>query len=527
MTASPSPFEQLTVELINQARLNPSGEYERWVTNAPQRVQDAIDFFNVDLTILKEQFDALVPVAPVAWNEALGVSSAAYSQLMLDTDTQSHGLDGLGIGARLAASGYANWSGASENIFAFAEFAEHAHAGFFIDWGFTATGIQQPPGHRNTIMNPNRVEVGVGMVEGTGDGSGPGANPVGPMLVTHHFGNRFDYQAQITGVIFNDQNGDRFYTMGEGVAGATVSSGGVTSNAYASGGYNLQLPGGTHTVNFSSTLGNAAIEVTLGTQNIKVDMFGQGAFRSSVTAKLDTGGRELQLIGEQNIDGTGNAQANTLIGNIGNNILDGGAGTNILIGGPGNDTYLVRSSFDIVDEGFYFPDLAGSATDFDTIISHADFWWDLTSAGQRLIISEDIAGTFAISAMISGAFDAEIIGNSGNNIIFTSGGDNVVRPGGGIDSIALGTTPGFLGIDTIVLEKAAAGTMSWAVLYDFMPGTDKVDLSALGYSSFAEISPFGFEDGAGNSYFVLDDSTSILFFVGQELAALTGGDFIV
>nr|WP_232458924.1 calcium-binding protein [Burkholderia ubonensis] len=41
----------------------------------------------------------------------------------------------------------------------------------------------------------------------------------------------------------------------------------------------------------------------------------------------------------EDIDGTGNALDNTIVGNRGNNVLDGGAGNDILVGGLGNDTY--------------------------------------------------------------------------------------------------------------------------------------------------------------------------------------------
>ncbi|WP_240462055.1 calcium-binding protein [Burkholderia sp. Nafp2/4-1b] len=41
----------------------------------------------------------------------------------------------------------------------------------------------------------------------------------------------------------------------------------------------------------------------------------------------------------EDIDGTGNALDNTIIGNRGNNVLDGGGGNDILVGGLGNDTY--------------------------------------------------------------------------------------------------------------------------------------------------------------------------------------------
>ena len=46
---------------------------------------------------------------------------------------------------------------------------------------------------------------------------------------------------------------------------------------------------------------------------------------------------------EENINGTGNALDNTLVGNRGNNMLTGGKGNDTLIGGAGNDTYVFGS----------------------------------------------------------------------------------------------------------------------------------------------------------------------------------------
>jgi uncharacterized protein YkwD len=311
--STPTAFEQYTVELINQARLNPHGEYSRLVTNAPANVQSALNFFSVDLSLLATQFAALTPVAPVAWNAALGDSSQTHTNLMLADDEQSHNLPGEpDLGGRFTAAGYTGFSTGGENIYAFASDAFFAHAGFFIDWGTGTGGIQNPPGHRNSIMNAAFTEVGVGHVAGTGDGSGPGS-PVGPNLVTHHFGNRFAYTSQVTGVVFNDSNGDAFYGMTEGVAGASISSGGTTTTGFSTGGYNLDLGAGVHELTFSSSLGTASLIVALGTENIKVDMYDPGSFRSSVSATLGSVGVALQLLGEQAIDATGNAQDNRLL----------------------------------------------------------------------------------------------------------------------------------------------------------------------------------------------------------------------
>ena len=49
----------------------------------------------------------------------------------------------------------------------------------------------------------------------------------------------------------------------------------------------------------------------------------------------------LTLLGIANINATGNAWSNVLIGNDGDNILDGGPGADTLQGGLGNDTYVL------------------------------------------------------------------------------------------------------------------------------------------------------------------------------------------
>jgi Ca2+-binding RTX toxin-like protein len=52
----------------------------------------------------------------------------------------------------------------------------------------------------------------------------------------------------------------------------------------------------------------------------------------------------LQLTGSADIDGTGNAQANTLTGNSGANVLTGGGGVDSLLGAGGNDTLVLADA---------------------------------------------------------------------------------------------------------------------------------------------------------------------------------------
>ncbi|MGY1893589.1 calcium-binding protein, partial [Pseudomonas sp. SDT291_1_S447] len=71
---------------------------------------------------------------------------------------------------------------------------------------------------------------------------------------------------------------------------------------------------------------------------------------STLSYTLGANLENLSLLGNANINATGNERNNSLNGNAGNNILDGGAGADTLIGGTGNDTYIVDNYGDVVIE---------------------------------------------------------------------------------------------------------------------------------------------------------------------------------
>jgi len=158
----PTDIEQLMLELVNDARLNPMGNAARYLsgyaplTSPDSLIQQAITQFGVNGAALKTAYQALIATHPLAWNDSLGSAAQDHSQAQISAQEQSHQVTGeLGLGARLTAAGYTGWTAAGENVYAYGHSALHAHAGFMIDWGTGANGMQDPSKHRLSIMNSN------------------------------------------------------------------------------------------------------------------------------------------------------------------------------------------------------------------------------------------------------------------------------------------------------------------------------------------------------------------------------------
>ncbi|MEE4348913.1 MAG: Ig-like domain-containing protein [Pacificimonas sp.] len=292
MGFQPTAFEQLQLELINRFRLDPAGEYDRLVINGQgttAEVQAAIAFFGVDIAVLESQLSTLTPVAPFAWNTALADAADFHSGIMIQQDIQTHQAPGEPSAAeRILDAGYNNARALGENVYAFTDDPLQGHAGFIIDWGFddvddpkgdfraTGDGIQDPPGHRITLINSTLTEIGIGAIAETDP-----STQVGPWVVTQNFGLRSDYQAQIVGVIAADDDEDGFYDLGEGLGGVTVTltdqdSGAVFSTmSWESGGYQAVVPAGTYAVAIAGP--GVAVPTqsiaTIGDANVKVDFY--------------------------------------------------------------------------------------------------------------------------------------------------------------------------------------------------------------------------------------------------------------
>lgn len=164
---------------------------------------------------------------------------------------------------------------------------------------------------------------------------------------------------------------------------------------------------------------------------------------ASISYRLGANLEDLSLTGRSDINGTGNDLDNRMFGNRGQNVLSGEDGNDwlngvanldgsgdTLIGGNGNDTYIINSKYDVVDEG----DSNGT----DQVFAAIDF-----SLKNSSTVKGDIENLYLLgNAAIKGTgndLNNDIRGNFGDNILDGQGGDDILRGGDGNDTLYGGT----------------------------------------------------------------------------------------
>ncbi len=272
----------------------------------------------------------------------------------------------------------------------------------------------------------------------------------------------------------------------------SVDGGAGNDLLYGNAGHDT-LVGGTGNDTYYVEAGDTVVETsTLDSE--------QDIVRSSDSFTLTPNIEVLVLDGDAAVDGTGNAQANTLLGNnganrlsglvgndtlrgsggadrlaggAGNDALDGGLGADTLTGGTGNDSYIVDSAGDVVVE------TTTLVTEIDSVATTVSR--TLEAQVEVLFLS----GTAAINGT-GNALDNRLYGNEAANTLSGLDGQDLLMGQGGNDSLVGGA-----GNDSL----------------DGGAGTDRLD-GGSGADTMA--------GGAGNDRFVVDHA-------GDTVSEAAGG----
>lgn len=256
-------------------------------------------------------------------------------------------------------------------------------------------------------------------------------------------------------------NGDAGNDTLNGLAGHDALNGGFGDDRLFGGAGNDVLNGGEGNDALYGGAGNdiylidgGEIVSEIRSLDSSVDSGGMDEVRSLIHYSLGAYLEKLTLLGEANLNGTGNSLANTITGNSGHNILKGEAGNDLLkgeagddrlYGGTGNDTLWGGEGNDILkgeegadtlwggsgDDVYYVDDVrdrvseAVSGTDSndaggeDTVFSTTSFVLNDQLEHLHMLGEAHINGT----------------GNAGANAITGNSGDNIINGKGGIDDL--------------------------------------------------------------------------------------------
>jgi uncharacterized protein YkwD len=282
--SAPTPDQQYTLWLLNQARQDPAEAANLVTQNIDPATQDTIAHFNQTMgTDTAAQAVARVssatPTQPLAWNDTLASAATFQSQDQINSGVESHNSSIGNLSSRLSPThfNYANSVNIAEDAYAYADSPMNAMQAFLIDWGV------QDRGHSRNILQPNTAsnmqfsDVGVGIVSSNQNG-------MGPEVITVDFGRQSSSQPQVLGVVYNDPTNSHVFTPGSGVGGVTINATNVatgqtsSTQTWAAGGYQMVLAAGTYQIQAiqnGQTIGSQ--QVTISNQNVETDFTINGA----------------------------------------------------------------------------------------------------------------------------------------------------------------------------------------------------------------------------------------------------------
>jgi uncharacterized protein YkwD len=314
---NPTPEQQYMLELINRARADGGAEAARlqgWTDNGSPVFSGGLQ--EGPPSINGQGFTIANSAQPLSWNPLLLNCAQSRAEFLNDNDqffsgTNPHTFGNTTPEQRINAAGYPmnlsqeyNGPTTSGGFFPGPEnVAENVSIGSgpFTGAKLIATVLQQHNdlftdttvagrGHRMSMMLTYWREIGIGISAGSDNGQN---NTWDSLYTVQNFGRLANSTPFITGVVYQDTNGNGFYDPGEGIGGIRVDVPG--SNFFAitssSGGYSVPVPGnGNFTATFSGgAIGNTQRSVTVSNGlNAKLDLVAPVSAAPTLLANVST-----------------------------------------------------------------------------------------------------------------------------------------------------------------------------------------------------------------------------------------------
>jgi serralysin len=323
--------------------------------------------YEVQMLALINAERAAQGIAPLRLNAKLNDAAETHSQWMLEEDVFSHdGAAGSDPGDRMRDAGY-QFSGSwtwGENI---SWRSTGGAAGISDEVVAMHNSLMNSPGHRANILNPNFVEIGIGIEVGT-MGSWPAA------IVTQNFarssadnggsGSIGFAVSEAADLVDGTVNGDLINALGghdriNGLGGDDTLQGGSGNDTLAGGEGDDQLQGA------------GGIDLLYGNTGQDILFGGKGNDR------LFGGGDNDILSGQAGNDTlAGDGGNDTLSGSGGRDSLDGGSGADELAGGAGADTLVGGADADsfVFRPGDGADRILDFANNLDTLVFAGGHW---------------------------------------------------------------------------------------------------------------------------------------------------------
>ena len=244
---------------------------------------------------------------------------------------------------------------------------------------------------------------------------------------------------------------------------------------------------------------------------------GNDTVQATFSYTLTTFVENLVLLGNANLDGTGNGFDNTITGNAGNNTLNGAAGADTLLGGGGNDVYIVDEIGDVVNEAAnQGGDRVESAISY-TLGANVE---NLTLTGVIAIdgtgnsLANVIVGNSAANTLDGGAGVDFMSGGLGDDFYFVDASGDTVIDTGGNDTISASVTV-TLGADIENLLLSGSGNVNGTGNASVNTLTGNEGNNTLDGQAGADT----MTGGAGNDTYVVDnigDIVNEILFEGTD-----------